>query len=142
MRLLLLLFLLVATATSQAQTWQKTNAGIKTTINKTTIEIQFYSASEVRVIKYPDGIAFDKKSLSVIKTPEKINLDIKQQAAVVLLQSESLTVKLNLNSGMLSYFNKKGAALLNEKENSTSFIPFNDAGSNTYNIEQAYVLDK
>jgi len=142
MRLHLFLLLLFATATSQAQTWQKTNAGIKTTINKTAIEVQFYTTSAVRIIKSPEGIAFDKKSLSVIKAPEKINLDIKQQAAVVVLRSENLTVKLNLKSGMLSFFNKAGTALLNEKENSTSFKPFNDAGSNTYNIEQAYVLDK
>jgi len=142
MRLHLLLLLLFATATSQAQTWQKTDAGIKTTINKTAIEIQFYTASTVRIIKSPEGSAFDKKSLSVIKTPEKIKTDIKQQAAVVELQSDNLKVKLNLNSGTISYFSKSGTALLNEKENSTSFKPFNDAGSNTYNIEQAYVLDK
>jgi len=142
MRLHLLLLLLFATATSQAQTWQKTDAGIKTTINKTAIEIQFYTASTVRIIKSPEGSAFDKKSLSVIKTPEKIKTDIKQQAAVVELQSDNLKVKLNLNSGTISYFSKSGTALLNEKENSTSFKPFNDAGTNTYNIEQAYVLDK
>jgi alpha-D-xyloside xylohydrolase len=127
---------------TQAQTWQKTNAGIKTTINRTDVEIKFYTTSTVRIIKSPQGSVFDKKSLSVIKTPEKINLNIKQQAALVVLQSENLTVKLNLNSGMLSFFNKAGTALLNEKENSTSFKPFNDAGSNTYNIEQSYILDK
>jgi alpha-D-xyloside xylohydrolase len=142
MRLYLLLLFLLVTTTSHAQTWQKTNAGIKTTINKVDVEIQFYTAAAVRIIKSPEGIAFHKKSLSVIKTPEKININIKQQAAVVILQSENLTVKLNLNSGMLSFFNNAGTTLLNEKENSTSFKPFNDAGSNTYTVEQAYALDK
>jgi alpha-D-xyloside xylohydrolase len=142
MRLHLLLLLLFTTAASHAQTWQKTNAGIKTTINKVDVEIQFYTSAAVRIIKSPEGIAFNKKSLSVIKTPEKININIKQQAAVVELQSENLKVNLNLNSGTISFFNKSGTSLLNEKENSTSFKPFNDAGSNTYNIEQAYVLDK
>ncbi len=142
MRLHFLLLLLFATVNSQAQTWQKTNAGIKTVINKVDVEIQFYTASTVRIIKSPEGSALDKKSLSVIKTPEKTNLNIKQQAALVILQSENLTVKLNLHSGMLSFSSKAGTALLNEKENSTSFKSFNDAGSSTYNIEQAYVLDK
>ncbi|MES2775654.1 MAG: TIM-barrel domain-containing protein [Bacteroidota bacterium] len=141
MRLYLLSLLLFATVSSYAQTWQKTNAGIKTTINKVDVEVQFYSASIVRIIKSPEGIPFDKKSLSVIKTPEKTTLEIKQQAAVVILQSDNLTVKLNLSSGMFSFFNKTGTALLNEKENSTSFKPFNDAGSSTYTIEQAYLLD-
>jgi len=142
MRLHFLLFFLIAAASSHAQAWQKTDAGIKTTINKVDVEVQFYTSSTVRIVKSPQGTAFDKKSLSVIKIPEKINLDSKQQAAVVVLQSEKLTVKLNLNSGMLSFYNKAGTALLNEKENSVSFKPFNDAGSSTYNIEQAYVLDK
>ena len=142
MRAHLLLLLLFVAVNTQAQTWQKTNAGIKTTINKVDVEIQFYTASTVRIIKSPEGSAFDKKSLSVIKTPEKTNLNIKQQAAVVTLQSENLAVKLNLNSGMLSFSNKAGTVLLNEKESSTSFKPFNDAGSNTYTIEQSYVLDK
>ncbi len=142
MRLHLLLLLLFAAVNSQAQTWEKTNAGVKTTIHKTDVEIQFYTASTVRIIKSPEGSVFDKKSLSVIKVPERTNLDIKQQDAVVVLQSENLTVKLNLHSGRLSFTNKTGSVLLNEKENSTSFKPFNDAGSNTYNIEQGYVLDK
>lgn len=142
MRFQFLLLLLFTTATSQAQTWQKTNEGIKASINKTTIEIQFYTAATVRIIKSPDGIAFNKESLSVIKTPEKTNLDIKQQGVFVVLQSEGLAVKLNLNSGLLTFFSKVGTPLLKEKENSASFKSFNDAGSNTYTVEQAYVLDK
>jgi alpha-D-xyloside xylohydrolase len=143
MRLYLpLLLLFFATVNSHAQNWQKTDAGIKTTINKTDVEIQFYTASIVRIIKSPQGSDFVKKSLSVIKAPDKTKLDIKQQAAEIVLKSESLTIKLSLNSGVLSFSNKAGSPLLGEKENSTSFKPFNDAGSNTYNIEQAYVLDK
>ena len=142
MRLLLFLFLLFAAVDSRAQTWQKTDAGIKTSIHKVDVEIQFYTGSTVRIIKSPEGSTFGKQSLSVIESPAKTNLTIKQQSAVVILQSENLTVKLNLQSGMLSFFNKAGAALLNEKENSTSFKPFNDAGSSTYSIEQAYALDK
>ena len=142
MRLYLVLLLVFVTIDSQAQSWQKTDAGIKTSINKVDIEIQFYTGSTVRIIKSPEGSTFGKKSLSVIKSPEKTNLAIKEQSAILTLQSENLTVKLNLTSGTLAFFNKAGAALLNEKENSTSFKSFNDAGSSTYSIGQGYVLDK
>jgi alpha-D-xyloside xylohydrolase len=142
MRLLLLLVLLFAAAGSQAQTWQKTNEGIKTTISKADIEIQFYTASTVRVLKSPAGASFTKKSLSVIATPQQLKLTVKEQAAVLTVKSEKLTVKCNLTSGAISFYTNAGTVLLNEKENSTSFNPFNDAGSSTYNIEQAYVLDK
>jgi len=142
MRLRFVLFLLLTAANIHAQPWQKTDAGIKTSINKVDIEIQFYTGSTVRIIKSPAGSTFAKQSLSVIKSPEKTNLVIKQQSAVVIVQSENLTVKLNLQSGTLDFFSKTGTALLHEKENSTSFTPFNDAGSSTYSTQQAYVLDK
>lgn len=127
---------------SYAQTWQKTTEGLKTTINKTAVEIQFYNAATVRIIKSPDGSFFSKKSLSVIAAPQQVKLTVKEQAGVVTVKSEKLSVKCNLTSGAISFYSNAGIALLNEKENSTSFKPFNDAGSNTYTVEQAFALDK
>jgi alpha-D-xyloside xylohydrolase len=141
MRLHLFLLLLIVTEASHAQTWQKINSGIKTTINKVDVEVQFYSASTARVIKSPRGSSFDKKSLSVIATPQQVKLSIKDQASVLTVKSEKLTVKCNLTSGTISFYTNAGTVLLIEKENSASFKSFNDAGSNTYNIEQAYILD-
>ncbi|MEQ1797782.1 MAG: DUF4968 domain-containing protein, partial [Lacibacter sp.] len=142
MRLHLLLVLLFAVATSQAQTWQKANEGIKTTINNVDVEIQFYTASTVRIIKSPAGTFFNKKSLSVIAAPQQVKLNIKEQASLLTVKSEKLIVKCNLTSGAISFYTNSGTVLLNEKENGTPFKPFNDAGSSTYNIEQDYVLDK
>jgi alpha-D-xyloside xylohydrolase len=142
MRLPLLLLFLFVAVNNQAQTWNKTNTGIKTTINKVAVEIQFYNASTVRIIKSPEGTALTKKSLSVISRPEKINLNTKQQADMLVVRSENIRVQCNLRSGAIGFFTNTGAVLLQEKENSTSFNPFNDAGSNTYTIEQSYVLDK
>jgi alpha-D-xyloside xylohydrolase len=126
----------------KSQTWQKTNEGIGTTIDKMDVEIQFYTAATVRVIKSPAGSSFTKKSLSVIATPVKIKLLAKQQADVLIIKNESITVQCNLPSGAIHFFDKAGTVLLYEKENSTSFQPFNDAGNNTYTVEQAYELDK
>jgi alpha-D-xyloside xylohydrolase len=60
---------------------------------------------------------------------------------VLTVKSEKTSVKCNLASGAISFYNTAGTVLLNEKENSASFKVFDDAGSNTYNVEQAYVLD-
>jgi len=142
MRQPLLFLLLIVTLSTQAQSWQKTNAGIKTTINKVDVEIQFYTPATVRIIKSPGGSAFTKKSLSVIAAPQQLKLNIKEQAGVLTVKSERTSVKCNLASGAISFFTNSGIALLQEKENSTAFKPFNDAGSNTYSIEQSYILDK
>ena len=139
---LLFLFFLFASVNSRAQTWQKTSGGIKTVIDKVAIEIEFYNPSTVRIIKSPEGNSFIKKSLSVIKAPGKTNLNIRQRSDVLSLKSDSVLIKLNLKSGTISYYTRSGLPLLNEQENSTSFKPFNDAGSNTYTVGQAYVLDK
>jgi len=141
MRRSLLLLLIVAAISSHAQNFEKTNSGVKAVVNKVDIEIQFFTSSSVRVIKSLPEKTFNKKSLSVIKTPEKIKLQVKQQPGVLVIQSENVIVKLSQTTGAVSFFSKQGL-LLQEKENSASFKLFNDAGENTYSIEQAFVLEK
>ena len=58
-------------AESNAQSYQKNSTGIKATVASENIEIQFYSPSIVRIVKYPIGHSFNKQSLSVIATPQK-----------------------------------------------------------------------
>lgn len=53
----LTLIVLFAIST-QAQTYQKTDRGIKISIKSTAVEIQFYAPSTVRVLKSPEGTAF------------------------------------------------------------------------------------
>ncbi len=51
-----LLFLVVAFSVgSKAQSFQKTDLGIKTDVNSIRIEIQFYSPSIVRILKITPG---------------------------------------------------------------------------------------
>jgi alpha-D-xyloside xylohydrolase len=140
-------FILVAfiagfiSVTSYAQPYQKTDLGIKTVINSVGIEIQFFSPTIVRVIKWPDGKAFTKESLSVIKTPEKNSVSISKAGDVLTLKSKSMKVNLDVKSGKLSFYNSSGV-LLSEKEGSTSFTDFNDAGVKTFTVAQAFTLDK
>ena len=126
----------------QAQTYQKTELGIKTIINGYETEIQFYSPTIVRIFKTPDGHMIDKKSLSVIKSPEQTTFTTKQEGDQVILTSESLITILNLKNGKISFKKINGDILLKEKESGYSFTEFNDAGSKTFSVEQSFVLDK
>jgi len=135
------LFIVATCINTNAQNIQKTDAGIKTTINKTAVEIKFYTASIVRIIKSPEGSSFNKKSLSVTAAPQKINFTIKQQAGTLTIKSDSVTVQCNLSSATIHFYTNGGTILLSEKENSTSFTPFDDAGSSTYAVSQDFVLD-
>jgi len=138
----LLLLLLIFSIYGQAQTFQKTDLGIKSKINAIEVEIQFYSPSIVRILKSPEGKSFIKESLSVTKKPQAVKIAIKQLGEVVSLTSDKMKVNMNMKSGMISYTTLGGELLLSEKESGVTFTDFNDAGSKTYTINQSFVLDK
>ena len=50
-------------------------------------------------------------------------------------------VTLNLESGVVSFFNAKGEPLLSEK-GKPEFTDFDDAGTKTFAIKQSFILDK
>jgi len=127
--------------TVNAQSYQKTDLGIKTAINSIGIEIQFYSPSTVRILKWPEGKSFTKKSLSVIKTPGKTDLTIRRAGNILSMKSSNIFVTLDLKSGKIS-FASLSSQLLSEKEGGVSFTDFDDAGVKTYTIYQAYTLNK
>ena len=136
----LVLMLLLSVIVS-AQNFEKTEFGVKTVINSVETEIQFYSPSTVRVLKYPKGRGFIKESLSVIKEPEKISFNTKKIDDELILSSSKLQVKINLVNGKISYFDKE-VSILREIANGTSFEDFNDAGTKTYTVAQSFLLDK
>ena len=126
---------------AQAQLYQKTESGIKSTINSIEVEIQFYNPSTMRILKSPEGKAFAKKSLSVIETPQKTALSIQEAGDELSLKSKSIQVKLNLKSGRIFFSTLTGEPLLSEKEKGVVFTDFNDAGVKTYSVFQSFILD-
>src|SRR5574344_768895 len=143
MKHLYLFFALLATGLlGSAQNWQKTNLGAKVDVNATQVEIQFFSPSIARVQKWPQGKTFSKESLSVVKTPQAVQLKVSQKGDELTLKSERMVAVLNLKSGQVSFQNLKGENLLAEKQSGATFTNFNDAGTPTFSISQSYVLDK
>jgi len=135
-------FSLITHKVCQAQSYQRTAAGLKSSVNGIAIEVQFYSPEIVRVLKVPENNVFTKESLSVIKKPQPIQISLNQHGDIVTMKTNRLTVGLNLKSGEITYTTTAGKALLSEKQNAAMFTPFNDAGSNTYSVSQAFVLDE
>jgi alpha-D-xyloside xylohydrolase len=139
---LLLVLLIFYFTNCRSQTYQKTDLGIRSVINSITVEIQFYSPSTIRVLKWPEGKSFLKESLSVIQKPQKTEYTIVQQGDLLSLKSKSVVVLLNLKSGKIIFKSLTGEPLLNERESGSPFTAFNDAGVNTYTTYQSFVLDK
>ncbi|MBN2012230.1 DUF5110 domain-containing protein [candidate division KSB1 bacterium] len=127
---------------AHAQSYKTTELGIITTINSIDVEIQFYNSSIVRVLKSHADKVFEKQSLSVIKTPEKSDIDIRLSGDDLSLKSKNVIVKLNLKNGKVAFTAPTGEPLLSEKKGGAGFTGFNDTGVKTYNVHQSFVLDK
>jgi len=84
----------------------------------------------------------ENESLSVIKVPEKTTFSVKLEGDELQLATRELLVVFNQKNGQLSYKTSNQNTLLKEKISGTSFKPFNDAGSQTHNVTQAFDLEK
>lgn len=128
-----------------AQEYQKTASGIKTTIpdKQTDIEIQWFGPRTLRVLKTPQGKSVDKKSLSVIARPGNPDIKIITPGnGRIVMKSQSLTVTLNTQTGIITYTGANGGTLLSEQENNKAFTPVSDAGRATYTVYQGFTTDK
>src|SRR5690606_16589239 len=121
--------------------YERSDLGLKTAIDSTTVEIQFFSPEIVRIVKYLQDSVIDKKSLSVIKTPEKVDLNISEDENYFTISSSSLSVKLNRKSGEIIYSDLNGNSLFAEAASGYEFKPANDAGEKTFNVSQSFQLE-
>lgn len=127
---------------SFAQNKISTATGIKTEILDATIEIQFISPTIVRVLKYPKNSNLDKKSLAVIKKPEKLNLKTIQNENFYSVSSNKLRVNIDRKTAAISFLDLKDIPFFSEKKQAFEFTPVNDAGENTYKVSQSFQLEQ
>ncbi len=139
-KIALLFSLFVSTA--NAQSYKMTDIGLTTEINGVNVEIQFYTPSVVRIVKYPAGNVCTKQSLSVVKSPEKVPFSIKKVGDILFVKSKALSVGINLNSGQVSFNSGNQLPLFREKSGTTSFTVMNDAGEKSYTVSQSFELEK
>lgn len=110
-------------------------------MNAVDIEVQFFAPAVARIIKSPEGVAYEKESLSVIAKPEKVSFKADIKDNKIVLNTSELSVSVDTGTGIVSYFSKDGKVLLAEKSG-MQFIDFDDAGTKTYQVYQPFVLDK
>lgn len=144
-RSIIIMALCLLTSWTWAQEFQKTSSGIKTAISgkQTDIEIQWFGPNTLRVLKTPQGKSVKKESLSVIAHPKNSGIKITTHGnGCIVMTSQTLTVTLNPQTGIITYAKPNGDTLLIEQENVKAFTPINDAGRSTYNIYQGFTTSK
>lgn len=144
-RSIIIMALCLLTSWTWAQEFQKTSSGIKTAISgkQTDIEIQWFGPNTLRVLKTPQGKSVKKESLSVIAQPQNSGIKITTPGnGCIVMTSQTLTVTLNPQTGIITYAKPNGDTLLIEQENVKAFTPINDAGRSTYSVYQGFTTSE
>lgn len=115
--------------------------GIKTVVDSTVINLEFYTPSTVRVTKVPKNVKNEKESYSVIAKPQDVKFTTSRSGDNITLKTSKLKVSLNTKKGTVTFVDNKGGLLLKEKDNAR-FTPMLDAGVPSFNVKQSFILDE
>ena len=133
---------MVAAGNGTAQNVQRTSQGIKCATQGMDVNVEFYSPTIVRVYKTPSQKSCNKESLVIVKTPESTPVSFGEKGKNVTLSSRLIQVEVNPETGGIHFFDSSGQRQLTDKDYGTQFTPFNDAGVPSFNVRQAFLLDK
>lgn len=126
-----------------AQTVSQTPHGIKFTVpdGSYTCEVQFYTPSIVRVVKYPQAQLPEKPSPAVVLTPEDTRFRVTDADASVVLRSKALCVTVDKRTATLQFADADGRMLLTEN-GAVTFRPIEEGVDKGYfRVRQAFLLD-
>ena len=103
----------------------------------TEIKAEFYTPTIVRVTKTPVGRNYTPKNLVVTAKPQDLTVSRKGNS----MSSSSLTVKMDVRTGALTFTTANGKTLLREK--TFSFAKRNEGhDADAYRVNQTFTLDK
>ena len=114
-----------------------TGSPVEMQTSGTTVTLEFFTPSIVRVVKSPIGHTYEKHGLVVIARPDDVQITQKGHT----VSSDALTVSLDAKTGALT-FTAKGKTLLREK-GAGLFEPRTEGpDSGAYRVTQCFQLDK
>lgn len=136
----LIITIVVLSGNITAQSFQKTDSGLKFSADNMNVEVKLYGENTIRIIKYPAGKSFEKNSLSVIKKEQKTKFSVSQKKNIISLKTNDLNIFIDAKNGRITYKSASGKELL--KESGSDFKSFDDAGNQTYSVSQSFQLEK
>ncbi|TPG65834.1 TIM-barrel domain-containing protein [Hymenobacter nivis] len=125
---------------ARAQQYQQSATGVTVTTDSLTVSVQFYAPDIVRVLKYPKGAPGQHQSLVVEQGPTPGKLRYQARGGVVQVASPTTQVRVNQQTGYVSFFTAQGQPLAAEQPGSLRFRPKTDLGAPTYRVRQAFQL--
>ena len=114
-----------------------TGSPVEMQTSGTTVTLEFFTPSIVRVVKSPIGHTYEKHGLVVIAQPDDVQITQKGHT----VSSDVLTVSLDAKTGALT-FSAKGKTLLREKSAGLFEPRTTGPDSGAYRVTQCFQLDK
>lgn len=139
----ILLFSLVSlfALSMNAQKYKEIDNGAKASVQFMGIEVRFITPDIIRVTKTPQGVINNKKSLSVVKTPEKVELAYQQNGFILNMKSSALSVDMNLATGRVTFAERQtNKRLFTEKDYGAQFTLV-DEENLVFIARQAFLLE-
>jgi alpha-D-xyloside xylohydrolase len=130
----------VALAPAQAAVTgsKKLSDGAQFTIDGGTLRVQFWSPEVVRVT-YVEGAQLPtNKSLTVVASPAKVKLTQRENGDAFTLASANIKVKIDKQTGAVSFFDSTDHALLRETPGGRGVKPATVAGSAVTSYSQSF----
>ncbi|GAB3361469.1 glycoside hydrolase family 31 protein [Arachidicoccus ginsenosidivorans] len=135
------LFLVAMGGNLDAQSFIKTNTGIKTSINGLNYELEIFKPDLIRVNKRPADLKLKNSSLSVIRQADpKVYFEVLDQNDLLTLKTDSLKINLDKINGSISFFSNNGQLLLKESPGSIRMKKDEGADRGYYNARQGFEL--
>lgn len=132
---------LSTTAGSWAHDYQFMPQGLRAFLQEQEVEITYFASNIVRVHKKPLASKVEElPSFSVIAQPQKVKVQGQEKAGCFVLKSGDLTVRVDEQTGAISFYDKRDTLLLSELPGEEAFRPIDDAGRASYAVAQTFRL--
>ncbi len=128
----------VAPALAVVTASKKLSDGAQYTVDGGTLRIQFWSPETVRITFAASNEIPEIKSLSVIAKPEKVGLKRQETDQAFTLASPNLKVKIDEQTGAVSFLDLAEHVLLQESAEGRRIAPANVAGAAVTSCAQSF----
>ena len=132
------LALLYTSALAEVTESKELPDGSQFTVDDGTLRIQFWSPEIVRVTFAASNQIPDLKSLSVVASPAKVSLKRQQDEQGYILATPSLKVKIDKQTGAVTFLNLAEHVLLQESAQGRNIAPATAAGAAVTSAAQSF----
>ncbi len=124
---------------ANAATVSNSGSTVSLPVDGLTVELEFYTPSTVRVIKYPEGKKPAIESYAVTATSGDVIPKVTESASQATAKTDRLTVTVNKKTGLLTFRSHNGRELIRENHTPV-FTPYDELGTSTYTVSQSFAL--